>query len=181
MKSIFIRGKPQEITQVLTNKDARAAYQGSLMTCYPSNVIIAVKLNVPGPIKNNVELSRLFDQGLGDLLSDLARLNPVKIAIWDRPTGKEAFIRLTKGTLREAKTLGVHFEDRASLGRLFDVDIMSNGQTLSRRDLHLPVRQCFLCQKPAKECARSRTHSIADLQAAISALYWSTIQGGGKV
>ena len=39
---------------------------------------------------------------------------------------------------------------------------------ISRRQLGLAPRQCFLCQADAKQCARSRQHSVADMQAYIS-------------
>ncbi len=58
MTKLFETGEPQDITAVLESKDARVAFQKKLVTDYPDDSILAVKLNIPGPIKNNDQLHR---------------------------------------------------------------------------------------------------------------------------
>ncbi len=67
----------------------------------------------------------------------------------------------------------VEFEDQTQLGRLFDADVLVKDQAraISRKDLRRKARQCFLCSRPAKECARSRRHSVSEMQEYISNLY----------
>ncbi len=52
-----------------------------------------------------------------------------------------------------------------SLGRLFDLDVIRpDGTQVGRTELGLPQRLCLLCGNPAKDCARSRRHTVAELQ-----------------
>ena len=86
-------------------------------------------------------------------------------------TGLEAYWVVSQ----EAELLKRHlvaFERQHPLGRLLDLDVLElvEGRPcpISRRQLGLAPRQCFLCQADAKQCARSRQHSVADMQAYIS-------------
>ena len=52
-------------------------------------------------------------------------------------------------------------EDGTELGRLFDMDVLApDGGKLDRPT----PRTCLICERPAKDCARSRTHTVAELQ-----------------
>ena len=63
------------------------------------------------------------------------------------------------------KKITTAIEDGSDLGRLFDMDILRpDGAKVDRKELDLPVRKCLICGKPAKECGRSRTHSVEELQ-----------------
>ena len=41
---------------------------------------------------------------------------------------------------------------------------------LSRNQLGISGRSCFICGSPAKECARARKHSVEQLQEEVSKL-----------
>lgn len=184
MTKLFETGEPQDITAVLESKDARVAFQKKLVTDYPDDSILAVKLNIPGPIKNNDQLHRGFNHGLLSLIQLLQATNAaVKlVAQWDKPTGNEAFLTVS-GALETAKRQAVAFEDQDAFGRLFDVDVFGHGQStaLSRTKLGLPVRKCFICGRPAKACARSRRHSISELQVKISQVFDQEFKGEAGV
>ena len=79
-------------------------------------------------------------------------------------TGNEAHYVVDADPL-EVKKITTAIEDGSDLGRLFDMDILRpDGAKVDRKELDLPVRQCLICGKPAKECGRSRTHSVEELQ-----------------
>ncbi len=64
------------------------------------------------------------------------------------------------------------FEENNKIGRLFDADVLIKGKpALSRQELEYSSRRCYLCNRPAKECARSRRHSVEEMQRYISSLY----------
>ena len=52
----------------------------------------------------------------------------------------------------------------------------ANYAAISRRDLGQSPRKCFICDRPAKECARSRRHSVAEMQDYISELYVKNVK-----
>jgi holo-ACP synthase len=57
------------------------------------------------------------------------------------------------------KRMAVRLEREHPLGRLADIDILTPaGEPLSRADLGLAPRACFLCGEPAALCRRRRQH-----------------------
>ena len=139
-------------------------------------MVVACKLNIPGPVKNSAAIQAFFTAGLADLENQwLASRQPFEIAAsWeDAPTGPERFYLLYSAgvTVKEGT---VHFEERQPANRLFDLDVLiTNGgeaHSLSRGNFDLPVRTCLICGRPAKECGRSRRHSVEELQVRVAKL-----------
>lgn len=61
------QGNPQNIAQVLAGKDYRVALQQAIFKKYPDATLVDINLNIPGPIKNNRYLIKLFDYGIKQL------------------------------------------------------------------------------------------------------------------
>ena len=137
--------------------------------------MIAAKLNIPGPIKNNPTIKKFFIDKLTIFEAQLAvKYQFQMVEQWlDESTGPERFY-LVDGPAAQVKQLTTEFEEAQAAHRLFDLDVLSrqNNQTISisRTELGLPKRQCLICGQPAKECARSRRHSVAELQDRVAAL-----------
>jgi holo-ACP synthase len=71
----------------------------------------------------------------------------------------------------ELKRLAVRLESRHSLGRLADADVMAeDGRVLSRADMGLPPRACFVCSEPAALCRRLGRHTPEELSVFVGAL-----------
>ena len=175
MNHLFENGKPQSIPAVLANRDRRVALQNQLTAKYPDQTVIAAKLNIPGPIKNNQTIRDFFTAGLAVFEKQLAAKFQFRMAEqWlGESTGPERFY-LVDGPAAQVKQLTTEFEEAQAAHRLFDLDVLSrqNNQTvsISRTELGLSKRQCLICGQPAKECARSRRHSVAELQDRVAAL-----------
>ncbi|MFC2685495.1 MAG: triphosphoribosyl-dephospho-CoA synthase CitG [Limosilactobacillus oris] len=176
MTSIFATGQPQDIPAVLANKDRRAALQQRLVAAHPAMTVVAAKLNIPGPIKNNRAIQRFFTTELLALERDWLTTGQLfyQDTEWlDAGTGPERFY-LVKATPQDVKAQTTRFEEGQASHRLFDLDVLVQraGQVvpLSRADSGQPARRCFVCGRPAKECGRSRRHTVAELQAAVSSL-----------
>ncbi len=173
---LFAAGEPQTIADVVENKDQRAALQTKLCQQYPTATLIVLKMNIPGPIKNNAALQAIFAVGQKELLTRIGKKDVHRVeyqANWSKNTGNESFLVVDREAT-ELKKITTNFEEEFVLGRLFDADVLS-AQTdlkpMTRHSLGLPVRKCFLCGRPAKECSRSRRHSIQELQSAINAAW----------
>lgn len=176
MVSKVFEGTNVEIPAVLANRDRRVATQTKLLSEHPSQVVVACKLNIPGPVKNSAAIQAFFTAGLADLENQwLANGQPFEIAAsWeDAPTGPERFYLLYSAgvTVKEGT---VYFEERQPANRLFDLDVLitndGEAHSLSRGDFDIPVRTCLICGRPAKECGRSRRHSVEELQVRVAKL-----------
>lgn len=175
LKSIFEEGKKQDIAAILASKDKRVAMQKAIFKKYSDQVLIDIKMNIPGPIKNNDCLKQLFDLGIDSFKKEFnnKKYNLKLVASWNAETGAENFY-ITNENIKNVKLASIEFEDKDNLGRLFDADVLVKEQrmAISRKDLNIPVRKCFICNSPAKECARSRNHTVKELQKYISNIYW---------
>lgn len=177
--NIFNEGKEQNIAQVLNAKDKRVALQQKIFEKYPDQTLVDVNLNIPGPIKNNRYLEKLFNYGIKELENSWDKLGySYKLVVsLDEDTGCENLYILDL-PIKIVKKTTINFEDQTELGRLFDADVLvkDKNAAISRRDLGKQPRKCFICNRPAKECARSRRHSVAEMQNYISKLYTKNVK-----
>lgn len=163
-----------------------------------NKTVVMFSLVIPGPIKNNRFLEAVFDEGCRAFLARLMQKEPgtdgkqLITAYYEERKPADA------GSVQTSH-IAAHYEDRAPagctafwlldvhaetikrqtaalerthpLGILWDFDVFSAfEQKLSASELGLPSRPCLICGNPAKLCARSRTHSVPEMQAKISKL-----------
>lgn len=173
MSSIFDHGIPQDISDVLTDKDNRIMKQRSILENNQDKTSLDIKLNIPGPIKNNDSIHQLFERGMdrfNQLLLNSA-ISVDEVMSQNVPVGNERFM-VTSSKVAQVKQIAIEFEDHDRIGRLFDIDVLDSSlKSMSRTELGFPARKCLICGRPAKECARSRRHSVAELQQKIDQMY----------
>ena len=143
------------LEKVLDRREARAARIQELHQVYPEETILSLKINIPGPIKNNACVQFIFDQAL----ASLPRVRVVSQEIYrEFPTGPEALI-VFHDEARRIKALLIDVEEQHPLGRLFDLDIFQ----VNRRQLGHKPRKCLLCVENAVDCQRTRKHTADEL------------------
>jgi holo-ACP synthase len=102
-----------------------------------------------------------------DALACARRWRVLSREVFCRETGPEA-IYVIDVEPRLLKLATVRLEDHHPLGRLWDLDVIEAGpRPFSRKQLMLPARRCFVCERPASECGRSRRHPLSDLLSAV--------------
>lgn len=177
--NIFNEGNKQDIAQVLNAKDYRVAVQKAIFNKYPDQTLVDINLNIPGPIKNNQYLKNIFDRGISELENSWQKsgYKYKLVKALNEDSGCEKFYVLSLPAI-QVKRSTIDFEEHTPLGRLFDADVLvkDNNTAISRKDLGQNVRKCFLCSRRAKECARSRRHSVKEMQDFISNLYIKYIE-----
>jgi len=68
-------------------------------------------------------------------------------------------------------------EENHFLGRCVDIDVYSKeGIGLSRRDLGLKERKCYICGDTAQNCVRQSRHNIEDVRDFIKDKYESYLK-----
>ncbi|HSL87013.1 MAG TPA: citrate lyase holo-[acyl-carrier protein] synthase [Bacteroidales bacterium] len=167
-RDILKAGVKPALEEVLKTRENRARFQETLAEKYPGKTVIAFKLNIPGPVKNNKVIEDIFSIGMEDLMEELSAY---KVSILykktvDLSTGPEAFY-VADLHLYNVKKLMIHLEDEKVLGRLYDFDVFSSENdkvvTRSRGEIGYEDRKCLVCSKPARVCGRNRTHSIDEM------------------
>ncbi|MCJ1995411.1 triphosphoribosyl-dephospho-CoA synthase CitG [Lactococcus piscium] len=167
--SIFTKGKPVSLADILASKVARVARLQEVRQAFSDATLISITLNIPGNIKNSRQIQLIFRAGMRELTR-------VFTAQWqtthlDLQTGPEAIL-VVDISANTCKAKAVSFETQFALGRLFDVDVLAaDGKYLSRSTLGMPCRTCYVCGEDAKICTRSQQHPWFAMQKALNALY----------
>ena len=153
------------LLEMLEARERRAARQQALLAKY-DRTMVCFTMNIAGPIKN----SPLIRQGyaLGKkLLRQQLRASGIEVSYFEEiqeKTGNEAIFLLDAAPLA-VKAVTVEIEDHAPVGRLYDMDVLCpDGRKLDRQELGREGRKCLICGGMAQACARSRTHSVSELQ-----------------
>lgn len=178
---IFGHGQKQDIQQILASRDRRVELQQRLVEKNPQYTLVSAKLNIPGPIKNSKLITQFFIDELlcfEHQLQQKGVLYKVAEEWLTAASGPERFY-LIKLDSFHVKQLTTQFEESAKQRRLFDLDVLTlfheKVVSISREQLHQDPRKCLLCDQNAKECARSRKHSLEELQSKITTLISETL------
>lgn len=178
MKNVFEIGTPQHLEDMLKARENRSHFQVNLMKRFPDATLLALKINVPGPVKNNEAIQKVFyeaTQRLEDALKHASMAVLEKI-IRDIPSGPELFL-VVNAQAKALKERTLYVEQSFCLGPLVDMDVFQvkagHLSDISRTYLGVAPRKCFVCKEEAKKCARNRTHSLEEVQREMSTLYFT--------
>lgn len=156
----------QEVTleQVLSAREARAAYQQELLTTYRCP-LVSFTMNIAGPIKTSPLIERAFSVGLEELRKQLP---PQHICFHNTDisvSGCQAMYAVDMDAIT-LKKICTDIEDATPLGRLFDMDVLDkDGHKLDRSAVNGGSRNCIVCGAPGRGCAARRLHTVSELQA----------------
>jgi holo-ACP synthase len=120
----YFTGREQSLKDILEARDSRVEYQEYLINKYKST-IVSYKLNIPGPVKYNSLIRRIFDEGLSEFKQKLeeASIQIVHETVCYKESGPEYFaVFYVKAS--EIKRITSQIEEIHALGRLFDLDVL---------------------------------------------------------
>lgn len=155
------------LMQMLEAREARAFRQQALLARW-GKPLVSFSMNIAGPVKDTPTIRQGFQLGLEKLegLLSVEGIPCLERQITREITGCEGLWVLDAPPAR-IKRLTCQLEDGDALGRLFDMDVLDPaGNKLERP----APRKCLICGEKAQVCARSRTHSVAQLQEKTAAI-----------
>ena len=159
------------LEQLLASRDRRAAHQASLLRDHPGKALVCLTVIPPGSEKRTDWSVRVAQAGA---CAVRASLSPVWEEARDLDTGYEWYF-LADGTPAAVKTACCSIEDTHPWGRLMDIDVLESAPSgavpLSRASVGRLPRRCLVCERPARECMRSRAHTLEQLQERIKYIY----------
>lgn len=165
------------LLDLLEAKEQRAIKQQNLLQVY-NKPLISFTINYPGQIKDNAEVRQFFK--LGCLaISTKFKTNSL---IFEQQelliTGPQAFFIYDDIEVRSLKEKCIQLEQgNKSWCRLWDIDVFDADTlaALTRTKFAHSPRKCFICDQSAKECARSKAHSLSDIHSVITQCYKSSL------
>lgn len=161
---IFFDGPAVDPLVLLHQRENRARLLEELAHKNPTATLLSFKLNIPGPVKNSPVLEMVFRNGLSAIEAALDHAELIHRG--SSISGPEAILKVP-GVAKEVKQIMVALEESTPLARLYDIDVYHNGRGISRQELGLHPRPCFLCGMPARHCNRAGTHTLTELLFAI--------------
>lgn len=142
---------------------ARENRQNNLLKMMNNDsVYVILKANIPGEVKRtNVArfLVNLFRKRLNETFF------VKRSRFFSDFDGFYDIYEINCDDIKNIKLLCVNIEDSAPLGRYIDIDVYQNSlKSISRSELGIANRKCFLCDNDAHVCARNQTHSYEELE-----------------
>jgi len=154
------------LDSLLASREARVAFQKSLLERYPYDTLICLTVIMPGNVKRNSQ-SLIVAQAALSALLDRFGTDIKWMGTRDLETGFEAYL-VTPITPGPAKKALCAIEDTHPLGRLFDMDVITKDGPMSRSSIGLEPRKCLLCGNEARVCMRSHAHTQEELLSKIN-------------
>lgn len=153
------------LMEMLDARERRVNRQRELRQQY-GKTMLCFTMNIAGPVKNSALIRRGFQLGMRLLEQQLMTVK-ARILYFEQvneKTGNEVIYILDCSPMA-AKRVAVTIEDGTEIGRLFDMDVLdAQGQKVDRQALGLVYRKCLICDNMAQACARSRVHTVEELQ-----------------
>ncbi|MGY3748846.1 citrate lyase holo-[acyl-carrier protein] synthase [Vagococcus acidifermentans] len=169
------------LDDMLAAREQRAAIQRQLLQETVHVSLLSATMNIPGPVKNSQKLTDSFLTVIDAVEDQLAEHNIICQFSRHERTGPEYYLVLQLPPEMLKKQM-VAIEETHPLGRLMDLDVWwfdGEIKQMSRVDIGFPARRCLICSRDAKECSRSRRHSVAELQDKITEIIVGREQHSG--
>lgn len=150
------------LEEVLDNRERRIGKIRELEDRFPDKTIFCFKLNIPGAQKINDAVVKIFAYGVSEISKILSGASVLFKEEKIIKTGPELFLVTDYDTFLLKEKM-VELEESSAFGRLYDVDLVKNGENITREMLNYEPRKCFICENDAKVCARNRAHSVDEM------------------
>ncbi len=133
--------------------------------------IIICRINYPGVDKNSENSEIAFENMRKKVTAEFSK--NILYSYNKNSFDGKIFFGVLDLPPRDSKLKAVSLEEKDKLGRLFDIDIF-HGDFISRKELNLPERRCFICDRNSRECMREHNHSNAEIENYVNKLIISS-------
>lgn len=136
------------------------------------NCIISITLCVPVIFRTAEEYWIVFQQLCRSFCEFLVSCDQkVSFEGYLRGSDGPAFFISTSAEANMIKKICMEAEEAIPGGRMLDIDVMDyDGTPVSRSNIGLPPRKCFICDKPASLCVSRKLHSQEEIYAHVERL-----------
>lgn len=155
------------LLDILNAREDRQAQQRRLLILHGLPVISMTVMSA-GSIKRTEESIFIAKQAVSMIENYFGSEIKEKVER-DLETGYEALFSVY-GEASDIKKRACELELTHPLGRFMDIDVVGlDGKPLNREDVGFSGRKCLICDKPARDCMRNKTHGTDEVNAVIKA------------
>ncbi len=142
--------------KILEARDKRVEFIENLIPL--NNVIISLRSNYPGTNKDNEATRKVI--GYMDLYIR-ENIPVMKFHKLNNGEGLTYIYIINSQDAVSIKNKTVEIENTHKLGRLIDIDVYYKSiKSISRSELNISKRKCFICNKDAFLCIVGKTHDL---------------------
>lgn len=158
--------KNKIIEDILDAREKRTLFLKSKLN--GQTLVISFSLNIPGENKKDKNKRIFIEKYFYEYLKNINKItNTSSYDMIEDANGYVYYIYLCLSSINplDVKKDSLKFENSIGVSsKLIDIDIYEAiDKKISRQDLAKPARECFVCEKKAKECAFLQTHSEKEL------------------
>jgi holo-ACP synthase len=155
--------------EILEAREKRVIFQEELIEKYKLP-IVAIRVNYPGLYKTN-QISLGIIEEIDKVVSECFQAE-IYFKVF-KVTSEGPIINLVinhKALIIKRHVLAI--EETHPLGRCVDIDVYDEkARGISRSQLGLTPRKCFICDKEAVVCVREKSHAYLDITSFITSTY----------
>jgi len=123
--------------------------------------VISIKANTPGKNKNTKE-SYLLVKLFKNIIHPMVTIRSIQLI--EGFDGPSFLIEVNEKDTILLKNILVEIEESHELGRFIDLDLYKDtNKSISRFDLNIAPRKCFLCETDAVICSRTQSHLVDEI------------------
>lgn len=156
---VTIEYTPEDI---LRQREERVHRQEWLIKDYFA-ALVSMRVNYPGLNKNNC-----ISLGIMKILCRLvvkAFKNKIMFKDFQITAEGPVLTLVINEDSQEIKRRVIDLEEEHPLGRFVDIDVYDNtGKSISREELGLKPRKCYICDDYAHNCVRCKKHGIEEIK-----------------
>ena len=128
-------------------------------------VYLIIKANIPGD-KKQIFFSYFLTKFFKNYINNTFKILDSKY--YDTADGPYYIMKINSSDYLYIKTKMIDIENDHSLGRFIDIDVYHNKTvSISRKELKISSRKCYICNNDAFICSRNKTHNIFEIFAQI--------------
>jgi len=171
------------LDEMLSFRERKVSMQEAFHNKHEEVTIVTLGMNIPGPRKTSPGIFLAFSAG-GEELDRLFMEHGLTVTEETVVKEKAGYLKLYAVKSQDplfVKKITIYMEETHPLGRLFDIDVYDEtGNGIGRAELGYPVRRCLICEKDAKLCGRSRSHTVEELYGRVESMINSWLTEGGR-
>ncbi len=150
------------IEKFLLDRENRVLHQKELLNQFPDKTLVTLKINYPGAYKSNAINNAIIKVIADDILL-YYKQETVYNEAYSSLEGAICHFIMEMPYVQTKREM-IEIEEGHTLGRCVDIDVYSSAaQSISRTELGIKPRKCFICQNDAHNCSRSQAHSIEQI------------------
>ena len=155
----------EELANVLEAKEQRWNKRLELSRKYKCTVV-SISLCVPLKYRTNTYCKDIF-VSLCNMYMQYAKEKGFELIYEGKVDGADGptIFLISHNNSLEVKKISAEFETLKKPFRIMDIDIMDeNLNPISREDINLPPRKCFICENESAVCVKAKNHTKEELE-----------------